>query len=108
MVVNQPIVRNNSIITESSTSRTLLFGLILIGYRIEKYVNNLQKQIYHAESVNEPRKVRNLQRMLINSKAVLCLAIRKITQKKIKISELLVLMDSEFSTIARELNFWIP
>ena len=45
-----------------------------------KYVDKLQKRIYHAESENNSRKVRNLQRMLMNSKAILLLAIKKVTQ----------------------------
>jgi len=48
--------------------------------KVYKYVDKLQKRIYHAESMKNSRKVRNLQRMLINSKAVLLLAIRRVTQ----------------------------
>ena len=45
-----------------------------------KYVDKLQKRIYHAESRGNSRKVRNLQRMLIPSGTALFLAIRKVTQ----------------------------
>ena len=43
----------------------------------EKIVDNLQKQIYHAMSENNSKKVRNLQRMLIYSDSTLLLAIKK-------------------------------
>jgi RNA-directed DNA polymerase len=45
-----------------------------------KYVGKLQKRIYRAQSENNFRKVRDLQRMLMNSKAALLLAIRRVTQ----------------------------
>jgi len=48
--------------------------------KIEKYVNNLQQRIYRAESWKEYRRVKRLQRMCLNSKAVLLIAIRKVTQ----------------------------
>jgi RNA-directed DNA polymerase len=51
-------------------------------FKVEKYVDKLQKRIYHAESIGDSRKVRNLQRMLIHSNAALLLSIRKVTQKK--------------------------
>jgi RNA-directed DNA polymerase len=49
-------------------------------HKTEKYVDKLQKRIYHAESIGNFRKVRNLQRLLINSNAVLLLTIRRVTQ----------------------------
>ena len=49
-------------------------------HKVIKYVDKLQKQIYRAESEKDFRKVRHLQIILINSKAVLLLAIRKVTQ----------------------------
>ena len=45
--------------------------------KVYKYVDKLQKRIYHAESMKNSRKVRNLQRMLAHSNAVLLLAIKK-------------------------------
>ncbi|AOY77259.1 group II intron reverse transcriptase/maturase [Clostridium formicaceticum] len=52
-----------------------------IGWQeIEGYVEKLQQRIYHAESLGEVRKVRDLQRMLINSGATLLLSIRRVTQ----------------------------
>ena len=48
--------------------------------KIEKYVDKQLKRIYHAERQGDRRKVRNLQRLLINSDAILLTAIRKVTQ----------------------------
>ena len=48
--------------------------------RVERYVDKQQKRIYKAEVDNNRKKVRNIQRMLSNSKAVLLLAIRKVTE----------------------------
>jgi len=49
-------------------------------HKAEKYVDKLQNRIYRAESENNSRKVRNLQRMLLHSDATLLLAIKKVTQ----------------------------
>jgi len=49
-------------------------------HKVEKYVDKLQKQIYRAVSEENFRKVRHLQIMLVNSKAALLLAIRRVTQ----------------------------
>lgn len=49
-------------------------------YEVEKSVNKLQKRIYHAQSIKDYRKVRNLQRMLVNGWSALLLAIRRVTQ----------------------------
>jgi len=46
----------------------------------EKYVDRLQKQIYHAESMGRRSRVRDKQRTLGHSKAALLLAIRRVTQ----------------------------
>ena len=70
--------RENSFI-ESSLPYTTDWSAI-DWYKVMKYVGKLQMRIYRAESNGEFRKVRNLQRMLIRSKAVLLLAIRKVTQ----------------------------
>ena len=50
-------------------------------HKAVKYVDKLQKRIYRAESENDFRKVRDLQRMLMNSKAALLLAIQRVTQR---------------------------
>jgi RNA-directed DNA polymerase len=47
---------------------------------IGKYVEKLQQRIYHAECLKQSRKVRDLQRLLMNSKASLLLSIRRVTQ----------------------------
>ncbi|WP_299093909.1 reverse transcriptase N-terminal domain-containing protein [uncultured Metabacillus sp.] len=47
---------------------------------ISQYVEKLQQRIYHAESQGKIRKVRDLQRLLMNSEAALLLSIRRVTQ----------------------------
>lgn len=48
--------------------------------KAEKYVEKLQKRIFHAEKNGNKRKVRDLQRMLMKSKSALLLSIRRVTQ----------------------------
>lgn len=48
--------------------------------KIEKYVKRLQQRIFHAESCNQKRRVRNLQRLLMCSQAALLWSIRRVTQ----------------------------
>ena len=48
--------------------------------RLEKHVRRLQQRIYRAESLGQKRKVRDLQRLLMRSKAALLLSIRRVTQ----------------------------
>ena len=48
--------------------------------RVERYVDKQQKRIYGAEVKNDKRRVRNIQRLLANSKAVLSLAVRRVTE----------------------------
>lgn len=48
--------------------------------QLEKYVIKLQQRIYQAEINGDYRKLRNLQRMLINSKANLLISIKRVTQ----------------------------
>jgi RNA-directed DNA polymerase len=50
-------------------------------YKAIKYVDKLQKRIYRAVSLNNFRKARGLQRMLMRSNAALLLAIRRVTQE---------------------------
>ena len=69
----------NRSIYESTTSDITIWDDI-IWFKVEKYVDKLQKRIYDAESKGDSRKVRNLQRILIHSKAGLLLAVRKVTQ----------------------------
>jgi len=48
--------------------------------KAEKYVEKLQKRIFHAEKNGDKRRVRELQRMLMKSKSALLLSIRRVTQ----------------------------
>ena len=48
--------------------------------KTRKYVDKQQRRIYRAESNNDKRKVRDLQRMLVRSSAALKLAIKRVTQ----------------------------
>ena len=48
--------------------------------KAEKYVGKLQRRIFRAEKMNDKRKVRDLQRMLMKSKSALVTSIRRITQ----------------------------
>ena len=48
--------------------------------RVEKYVDKQQKRIYKAEVENRHRDVRNIQRRLTRSKAVILLAVRRVTK----------------------------
>ena len=48
--------------------------------KAEKYVERMQKRIFHAEKNGNKRKVRDLQRMLMKSKSALLLSIRRVTQ----------------------------
>ena len=48
--------------------------------KAEKYVEKLQKRIFHAEKNGNKRRVRDLQRMLMKSKSALLLSIRRVTQ----------------------------
>ncbi len=47
---------------------------------VERYVEKLQQRIYHAESLGNKRKVRDLQRMLMNSNVTLLVSIKRVTQ----------------------------
>ncbi|MEI4618422.1 group II intron reverse transcriptase/maturase, partial [Bacillus cereus] len=48
--------------------------------KLKKYVRRLQQRIYRAESLGKKRDVKNLQRLLMRSKAALLLSIRQVTQ----------------------------
>lgn len=49
-------------------------------YKVEKYVDKLQKRIYHAESIGDSRKVRDLQRILVRSTSAILIAVKRVTQ----------------------------
>lgn len=69
----------NTIICKSTSSNVTDWNSIEWS-KIEKYVDKQQKRIYEAEVNKNRRKVRNIQRMLTNSKAVLLLAVRRVTE----------------------------
>ncbi|MGF7060876.1 reverse transcriptase N-terminal domain-containing protein [Brassicibacter mesophilus] len=48
--------------------------------QINRYVEKLQQRIYRAECLGDKRQVRNLQRLLIRSKAMLLASIKRVTQ----------------------------
>ncbi len=47
---------------------------------VNRYVEKLQQRIYRAECLGDKRKVRNLQRLLVRSKAMLLVSIKRVTQ----------------------------
>lgn len=49
-------------------------------FHINRYVEKLQQRIYRAECLGDKRKVRNLQRLLVRSKAMLLVSIKRVTQ----------------------------
>jgi RNA-directed DNA polymerase len=46
---------------------------------VNRYVEKLQQRIYRAECLGDKRKVRNLQRLLVRSKAMLLVSIKRVT-----------------------------
>ena len=48
--------------------------------KVERYVDKQQKRIYKAEVNKDKQKIRDIQRLLANSKAVLLLATRRVTE----------------------------
>lgn len=49
-------------------------------FHINRYVETMQQRIYRAELLGNKRKVRDLQRILVHSKAMLLTAIKRVTQ----------------------------
>lgn len=72
-------MRNTSIYKKSTLPHAIKWELINWSH-INTYVEKMQQRIYRAECLNLKRKVRNLQRMLIRSKAMLLLSIKRVTQ----------------------------
>lgn len=66
--------------TDKSTAPPLRDWNDVNWHRLEKYVRRLQQRIYRMESLGQKRKVRDLQRLLLRSKAALLLSIRRVTQ----------------------------
>lgn len=48
---------------------------------VQMYVTKLRQRIYRAEQLQQQRKVRKLQRLLMRSEANLLLSIRRVTQQ---------------------------
>src|SRR5665648_99036 len=49
-------------------------------FHVNGHVEKLQQRIYRAECLGDKRKVRNLQRLLARSKAMLLVSIKRVTQ----------------------------
>ena len=49
-------------------------------FRVNRYVEKLQQRIFRAERLGDSRRVRNLQRLLVRSKAMLLVSIKRVTQ----------------------------
>ena len=77
-VINLRNATNNNI-CESISSNTTDWNSINWN-KIEMYVDKQQKRIYKAEVNKDKRKVRNIQRLLTNSRAVAILAVRRVTE----------------------------
>ena len=65
--------------TASSQTHKLTSWREIDWKKIERYVFRLQQRIYRAESLGQKRKVKQLQRLLMRSRANLLLAIKKVT-----------------------------
>lgn len=72
-------MRNTSYNKKSTVSSTIKWET-MNWKRMERYVEKLQQRIYRAESQGNKRKVRNLQRLLMNSRAALLISIKRVTQ----------------------------
>jgi len=72
-------MRNTSLIMKSTLPNNITWKQFN-WFDVNRYVEKLQQRIYRAESLGDKRKVRELQRLLMHSKAALLLSIRRITQ----------------------------
>lgn len=73
-------MRNAHINKYESTTPDVTDWLNVNWHDVNKYVDKQQKRIYSAEKEGDSHKVRNIQRMLTHSKAVVLLAVRRVTQ----------------------------
>ena len=73
-------MRNAHINLYESTTPDTTDWLSIEWKKVEKYVGKQQKRIYSAEKEGDTHKVRNIQRMLMRSRAVVMLAVRRVTQ----------------------------
>lgn len=72
-------MRNTSATLKSTASNELNWNSIN-WFHINKYVETMQQRIYRAEILGNKRKVRDLQRILVHSNAMLLAAIKRVTQ----------------------------
>ncbi|AGK99449.1 group II intron reverse transcriptase/maturase [Clostridium pasteurianum] len=72
-------MRKTSIYRKSTLSLDIQWKLI-DWFHINRYVERLQQRIYRAECLGNKRKVRNLQRLLVRSKAMMLISIKRVTQ----------------------------
>lgn len=70
---------NTSAIMKSTSSNEFNWNSIN-WFHINRYVETMQQRIYRAELLGNKRKVRDLQRILVHSKAMLLTAIKRVTQ----------------------------
>ena len=73
-------MRNAHINLYGSTTPDTTDWLNIEWKKVEKYVDKQQKRIYSAEKEGDTHKVRNIQRMLMRSRAVVTLAVKRVTQ----------------------------
>jgi RNA-directed DNA polymerase len=72
-------MRNTSLRMKSTLPNNITWKQIN-WVHAQRYVEKLQQRIYRAESLEDKRKVRELQRLLMHSKSALLLSIKRITQ----------------------------
>lgn len=72
-------MRKTSIYRKSTLSLDAKWKLIN-WFNINRYVERLQQRIYRAECLGNKRKVRNLQRLLVRSKAMMLISIKRVAQ----------------------------
>jgi RNA-directed DNA polymerase len=81
MLKRRAIVVNTLSATRAKSAAPLPTSWSQIKWqKANKYVEKLQKRIFHAEKEGNKRRVRDLQRMLTKSKSALIASIRRVTQ----------------------------
>lgn len=71
---------SNTLAIMKSTSSNEFNWNSINWFHINRYVETMQQRIYRAELLGNKRKVRDLQRILVHSKAMLLTAIKRVTQ----------------------------
>lgn len=72
-------MRNTSVIMKSTASDEFNWNSIN-WFHINRYVEIMQQRIYRTEILGDKRKVRDLQRILVHSNAMLLTSIKRVTQ----------------------------